>query len=91
MSASEMIDFHTHYIDPAWLPDGPPAGTALARLWRELTDLDAQLAAQAVNGVDARVLSAPVSMLAPSGSVPDGLRRRVNETWTADPRALPAT
>jgi hypothetical protein len=47
----ETIDFHTHAIDPACMPDGPPTGIAVARLWELLTDIDARVAAMVVTGV----------------------------------------
>ena len=81
MGTLEMIDFHSHFIESAWVPQGPPAGTALAKVWEVLTGIDAQLAAMDAAGVDVNVISAPLSMLIGDGHAPDGLVERVNERF----------
>jgi predicted TIM-barrel fold metal-dependent hydrolase len=76
-----LIDFHSHYCDPAWydspVTQQPPA---LARAWPLLTDIEAQLAVLEKAGIETKVLSAPASMLvAPGRSLPLSLIERTND------------
>ncbi len=70
--SDQLIDFHSHYYDPAWMPAAPPRGfsAAFARARALLTDIDAQLAAMDAAGVDMKVLSAPLSTLVGPGEQP---------------------
>ncbi|GCF06905.1 amidohydrolase family protein [Dictyobacter arantiisoli] len=76
-----LIDFHSHYYDEGWLPIPPPLGTSnLARAWPLLTDIEAQLAAMEVAGIDAKVVSAPVStIVSPVEQLPPILMERIND------------
>src|SRR5579872_2087106 len=77
------IDFHSHYYDAGWstIEQGP---VALARAWPMLTDLPAQLRAMDEAGIDAKVLSAPGSVLVPhSTALPLDLMRRINDEFAS--------
>lgn len=89
---AELIDFHSHYYDPAWMPEATPRGfsAAMARSRMLLTDIDAQLAAMADVGVDAKVLSAPLSTLVGPGEQPPvALTREINDRYAALVAAYP--
>ncbi len=90
-----LIDFHSHYYDPAWFPAQTPSGfsAAFARARALLTDIDAQLAAMDTAGVDMKVLSAPLSTLVGPGEAPPvALSGRINDRFaelvTAHPDRL---
>src|SRR6185312_13442759 len=72
MAHAPLIDFHSHYYDPSWMPAATPRGfsAAFARAQALLTDIDAQLAAMDAAGVDMKVLSAPLSTLVGPGEEP---------------------
>jgi predicted TIM-barrel fold metal-dependent hydrolase len=79
-----LVDFHSHYYDPAWMPADIPRGfsAAMRRAWPLLTDIDAQLAAMDAAGVDAKVMSAPLSTLVDPGATPPvDLVTRINERF----------
>ena len=81
-----LIDFHSHYYDPAWMPAEIPRGfsAAMRKAWSLLTDIDAQLAAMDAARVDAKVMSAPLSTLVDPGAVPPvSLVARINERFGA--------
>lgn len=81
-----LIDFHSHYYDPAWMPAQPPSGfsAAFARARALLTDIDAQLAAMDAAGIDMKVLSAPLSTLVGPGEEPPvALSARINDRFAA--------
>jgi len=81
-----LIDFHSHYYDPAWLPAETPRGysAAMTRARAMLTDIDAQLDAMARAGVDMKVLSAPLSTLVGAGEQPPvELTARINDRFAA--------
>jgi len=77
-----IIDFHSHYIDPEVIPALPPGSSpSLRDRWAALTDLDAQLRAMEVGGVDRRVLSSPAALLAgDAGSLGSDVVRAVNDS-----------
>jgi predicted TIM-barrel fold metal-dependent hydrolase len=79
-----LIDFHSHFYDPAWMPAQPPGGfsAAFARARAMLTDSDAQLAAMDAAGIDMKVLSAPLSTLVGPGEEPPvALSARINDRF----------
>lgn len=79
-----LVDFHSHYYDPAWFPTETPPGfsAAFARARALLTDIDAQLAAMDAAGIDMKVLSAPLSTLAgPGAEPPVALSARINDRF----------
>lgn len=79
-----LIDFHSHYYDPAWFPSETPPGfsATFARARALLTDIDAQLAAMDAAGMDMKVLSAPLSTLVGPGEEPPvALVERINERF----------
>lgn len=81
-----LIDFHSHYYDPAWLPAETPRGysAAMTRARAMLTDIDAQLDAMTHAGVDMKVLSAPLSTLVGAGEQPPvELTARINDRFAA--------
>jgi predicted TIM-barrel fold metal-dependent hydrolase len=59
-----IIDFHSHYFDPAWRSSPLPATGSIARVWPLITDIQQQLADLAAAGIDAKVMSAPTANLA---------------------------
>lgn len=81
-----LIDFHSHYYDPAWMPAATPRGfsAGFARAQALLTDIDAQLAAMDAAGVDMKVRSAPLSTLVGPGEEPPvALTTRINNRFAA--------
>lgn len=76
-----LIDFHSHYYDEGWLPLPTPQGSSrIARAWPLLTNIDAQLAAMDVAGIDAKVISAPAStIVSPVEQLPMILMERIND------------
>ncbi len=81
-----VVDFHSHYYDPAWFPTQTPPGfsAAFARSRALLTDIDAQLAAMDAAGIDMKVLSAPLSTLVGPGEEPPvALTTRINDRFAA--------
>src|SRR5437588_2802922 len=79
-----LIDFHSHYYDPAWMPAEIPRGfsAAMRKAWPLLTNIDAQLAAMDTAGVNAKVMSAPLSTLVDPGVMPPvDLVTRINERY----------
>src|SRR5689334_15545586 len=81
-----LIDFHSHYYDPAWMPTGTPRGfsAAMARARAMLTDIEAQLAAMDAAGVAMKVLSAPLSTLVGPGEEPPvALTTAINDRFAA--------
>ncbi|MGI8688946.1 MAG: amidohydrolase family protein [Thermomicrobiales bacterium] len=81
-----LIDFHSHYYDPAWMPAQSPSGfsAAFAQAQALLTNIDAQLAAMEAAGVDMKVLSAPLSTLVGPGEEPPvALCARINDRFAA--------
>jgi predicted TIM-barrel fold metal-dependent hydrolase len=81
-----LIDFHSHYYDPAWMPAVIPRGfsAAMHAAWPILTNIDAQLAAMDAAGVEMKVLSAPLSTLVdPGDEPPTDLSPRINERFAA--------
>ncbi|MCA1725733.1 MAG: amidohydrolase family protein, partial [Thermomicrobia bacterium] len=83
---ARLIDFHSHYYDPAWMPAQSPGGfsAAFARARALMTDIDAQLAAMDAAGVEMKVLSAPLSTLVGPGEEPPvALSARINDRFAA--------
>ncbi|GCE09031.1 amidohydrolase family protein [Dictyobacter aurantiacus] len=80
-----LIDFHSHYYDEGWLPLPAPQGSSrIARAWPLLTDINAQLAAMDVAGIDAKVVSAPAStIVSPVEQLPMILIERINDQIAA--------
>lgn len=81
---TRLIDFHSHYYDPAWMPAQSPSGfsAAFARARALLTNIDAQLAAMDAAGIDMKVLSAPLSTLVGPGEEPPvALSARINDRF----------
>ncbi len=81
---ARLIDFHSHYYDPSWMPAATPSGfsAAFRRAQALLTDIDAQLAAMDAAGVDMKVLSAPLSTLVGPGEEPPvALATRINDRF----------
>jgi predicted TIM-barrel fold metal-dependent hydrolase len=81
---TRLVDFHSHYYDPEWMPTQPPGGfsAAFARARAMLTDIDAQLAAMDAAGIDMKVLSAPLSTLVGPGEEPPvALSARINDRF----------
>ncbi|GCE31089.1 amidohydrolase [Dictyobacter alpinus] len=78
---TRLIDFHSHYYDEGWLPIPVPQGTnGAARAWPLLTNIEAQLAAMDVAGIDAKVISAPAStIVSPVEQLPLILMERIND------------
>ncbi len=79
-----LIDFHSHYYENAWCA-APLAGSGvLAQAWPLLTDIEAQLAAMDEAGIDAKVLSAPASVLKTSSQqLSNTLIERINDRLAA--------
>ncbi|MDQ2783613.1 MAG: amidohydrolase family protein [Chloroflexota bacterium] len=89
---TRLIDFHSHYYDPAWMPAQSPSGfsAAFAQAREMLTNIDAQLAAMDASGVDMKVLSAPLSTLVGPGEEPPvALSARINDRFAALVAAYP--
>lgn len=85
-STTQLVDFHSHYYDPAWMPSATPRGfsAAFARAQALLTDIEAQLAAMDAAGIDMKVLSAPLSTLVGPGEEPPvALTTRINDRFAA--------
>lgn len=83
---ARLIDFHSHYYDPAWMPAATPGGfsASFRRARVLLTDIDAQLAAMDAAGIDMKVLSAPLSTLVGPGEEPPVvLSPRINDRFAA--------
>jgi predicted TIM-barrel fold metal-dependent hydrolase len=82
-AASRLIDFHSHYCDPAWYTSPlTQLPAALTRAWPLLTDIEAQLAVLDTAGIESKVLSAPASMIAaPGQSLPLSLIERINDRF----------
>jgi predicted TIM-barrel fold metal-dependent hydrolase len=81
-----LIDFHSHYYDPAWMPAAVPRGVsaAMRKAWPLLTDIETQLAAMDAAGVDVKVMSAPLNALADAGTEPPiHLVPQINERYAA--------
>ena len=78
---SRLIDFHSHYYNAAWCPSTSPRGPAnLQHAWSLLTNIRAQLADMDKAGIDAKVLTAPGSvLLAPGEPLPISLMQRIND------------
>ncbi len=76
-----LIDFHSHYYNAAWYPSSSPHGPGnLVRAWSLLTNIQAQLEAMDEAGIDAKVLTAPGSvLLAPGEPLPISLMQRIND------------
>lgn len=76
-----LIDFHSHYYDEGWLPLPVPQGTSgVARAWPMLTNIEAQLTAMDIAGIDAKVISAPSStIVSPVEQLPLILMERIND------------
>lgn len=73
-----LIDFHSHYYEETWSLSPVPPG--LLRAWPLLTDIEAQLREMDRAGIDAKVLSAPASVLvAPGQHVPGTTIERIND------------
>lgn len=86
MAQPRLIDFHSHYYDPMWMPTATPGGfsASFTRARALLTDIDAQLAAMDAAGIDMKVLSAPLSTLVGPGEEPPvALAPRVNDRFAA--------
>ena len=65
---ARYIDFHSHFYDSSWFPSNTATRQGiLARAWPLLTDIEAQLAAMDVAGINAKVLSAPSALLIEPG------------------------
>lgn len=78
-----LIDFHSHYYDSAWYSASQPQGpTQLTNAWPLLSNLEAQLAAMELAGIDAKVLTAPTAVLVPPGAqLPMEQIQRINDTF----------
>ena len=75
-----LIDFHSHYYEQAWSLSPVPSG--LLRAWPLLTDIEAQLREMDRAGIEAKVLSAPASVLvAPGQHVPGTTIERINDRF----------
>jgi predicted TIM-barrel fold metal-dependent hydrolase len=75
-----LIDFHSHYYEANWFSALPQGQNVFTRAWPLLSNIDAQLAAMDVAGIDAKVLSAPAALLlSPGESVPIALMQRIND------------
>lgn len=75
-----MIDFHSHYYEAHWFSALPQGQNVFTRAWPLLSNIDAQLAAMDVAGIDAKVLSVPAALLlSPGESVPIALMQRIND------------
>lgn len=75
-----LIDFHTHYYEESWSLAPVPPG--LLRSWPLLTDIEAQLRELGSAGIDAKVLSAPASILvAPGQQMPGSALARINDRF----------
>lgn len=88
---SRLIDFHSHYYNAAWYPSTSPRGPAnLQRAWSLLTNIHAQLADMDDAGIDAKVLTAPGSvLLAPGGPLPISLMQHINDHFAELVAAYP--
>src|ERR1700676_5112726 len=74
-----LIDFHSHYYETAWSSVPLLGSSVLTQAWPLLTDIQAQLAAMAEAGIDAKVLSAPAGVLkTTSEQLPSTLIERIN-------------
>ncbi len=83
---SALVDFHSHYYDPAWFPAEAPTGfsAAFGRARALLTDIDAQLAAMDAAGIEMKALSAPLSTLVGPGEEPPvALVTQINDRFAA--------
>jgi predicted TIM-barrel fold metal-dependent hydrolase len=70
-----IVDFHSHYIAPAWRPT-----SSTAHGWPLLTDLDGQLEAASAAGIDGQVLSVPPANLTALGEqLAPGCVQRIND------------
>jgi predicted TIM-barrel fold metal-dependent hydrolase len=80
-ASSRLIDFHSHYYNAAWYPSSSLQGPAnLLRAWPLLTNIQVQLADMDDAGIDAKVLTAPSSvLLAPGQPLPISLMQRIND------------
>lgn len=80
-----LIDFHSHYYDAAWYPSSSSRRPSiLTRAWPLLTDIHAQLAAMDEAKIDAKVLSAPTSVLiAPGERLSMTQIERINDRFAA--------
>lgn len=76
-----LIDFHSHFYNAAWYPTEARQGpSGITHAWPLLTNIEAQLAAMDDAGIDAKVLSAPASvLLAPGDALPVDLMKRIND------------
>jgi predicted TIM-barrel fold metal-dependent hydrolase len=86
-----LIDFHSHYYHAAWYPSSSPRGPAnLQRAWSLLTNIHAQLTDMDDAGIDAKVLTAPGSvLLAPGEPLPISLMQRINDHFASLVAAYP--
>ena len=81
-SAPPMVDFHSHYYDAAWYSTSTASPPVVARSWKLLTDLPAQLDAMDAAGMTIKVLSAPIGSIAKPGmSLPSDQIRHMNERF----------
>ncbi len=80
---ARYIDFHSHFYDSSWFPSTTTSGQAiLARAWPLLTDIEAQLAAMDVAGINAKVLSAPSALLVePGKQLSPSLMEHINDRY----------
>ena len=81
--AFRLIDFHSHYYASEWYASATPIGTSvLSRAWPLLTDINAQIAALDAAAIDAKVLTAPISVLVDTGQTLSETRiRQINDTF----------
>ena len=86
-----MIDFHSHYFDPAWFGSLPPQGPGVFKqAWPLLSNIEAQLVAMEEAGIDGKVLSAPAGSLVAQGqSLPLALMQRINDRFAEMVAAYP--
>jgi predicted TIM-barrel fold metal-dependent hydrolase len=83
---SRVVDFHAHWLPPG-VGEPPPAASVpgpLRHVWPLLGDLDAEREAAGRDGVDLRVLSTALELVAEPGErIDPGLVRRVNDALAA--------
>lgn len=79
-----LIDFHSHYYETVWSSVPLVGSSVLTQAWPLLTDIEAQLEAMDEAGIDAKVLSAPASVLKTSSEqLPSTLIERINDRLAA--------
>ena len=81
----KIVDFHNHYMGPAWtltnLANVPPAARpAVEALNRNLQSQDALLSSVETAGITARVINTPTAFIEDAdGKIPPGAIERIND------------